>query len=130
MAGRTKGAPKTGGRVAGTPNKVTTDTIVQLREANMVIAKELTSDQMDALTPKEVMMRIMRTAYKSGHIPLALAAAEKCAPYIHARLQAVAVTADLRRRPHDFTDQELLALARDVSEDEEEEVPTKITDIN
>lgn len=72
MAGKKPGAPKTGGRQRGTPNKATAT-----REAEIAAA---------GLTPLEYMLSLMRDA--GADEAKRLDAAKAAAPYVHPRLNA------------------------------------------
>lgn len=69
---------KTGGRLAGTPNRRT--------QAAQAMIAALSADNM---TPLEVMLACMRAAAQQGHAALAVDFASKAAPYVHPRLQAI-----------------------------------------
>lgn len=77
--GKIKGAPKTGGRSKGTPNRVT-----EKREAEIAAS---------GLTPLDFMLAILRNEAMS--FDARFAAAEKAAPYCHAKLAAVSVGGDV-----------------------------------
>lgn len=71
-----KGAPKSGGRKPGTPNKRTAETQKMIEESG--------------LTPLEFMLSIMRN--DENEPAQRLAAANMAAPYVHARLSSVDAT--------------------------------------
>ena len=77
------GAPKTpgSGRKKGVPNKKT---------AAMIAAVEASG-----LTPLEVMLQNMRGALAQGNSEFAQSCARDAAPYIHSRLSAMEVKADV-----------------------------------
>jgi hypothetical protein len=75
---RAKGTPKSGGRSKGTPNKVT-----ERREAEIAAS---------GLTPLEYMLGILRDPKQDQSARFA--AAEKAAPYCHAKLAAVTIGGD------------------------------------
>lgn len=106
--GRPKGIPKTGGRKKGTPNKVT---LAQVRAFSELGKEALPDSVLKAMKPVDVLLMVMRKAVKAGNMPVALQAAEKAAPYCHARLQNVSLDATVRRGASDFSDAELAALA-------------------
>ena len=129
--GKLPGAPKTGGRVKGSLNKSTVNQMMSMNEAFKEIASELTRAEVDNISPKDVLLRIMRAAFNAGNINLAMAAAEKASPYCHARLANTTMEATIKRAPSDFSDAELLALAGRVSADEEDDVePAKRPIVN
>lgn len=68
-----KGAPKTGGRTPGTPNKKTAETQAAVEASG--------------LTPLEYMLQVMRNDEEDS--PRRLAAAAAAAPYVHAKLASV-----------------------------------------
>lgn len=139
--GRPRGLPKSGGRQKGSLNKTTTAMRQAAREALLSHRREqaaekreravaeraereahdaverdaggamLSSEQASELSPRDVMLRVMRIAIDQGNIPLALAAADKVAPYVHQRLAQTEVNATVRRSLEEFTTAELMALA-------------------
>lgn len=74
-----KGAPKSGGRKPGTPNKRTAETQKMIEESG--------------LTPLEFMLSIMRN--EENEPAQRLAAANMAAPYVHARLSSVEMNANV-----------------------------------
>lgn len=86
---------KTGGRMAGTPNKRTAEAAA--------LAAELTKE---GASPLEVMLACMRFAFTAGDAELAVDFAAKAAPYVHPRLSAVEL--DLKG----LSDEELRDAAR------------------
>jgi hypothetical protein len=58
------------------------------RKWKMVIISELTDEQIDALSPADVLSLIMRTALRKGDLVLALDAASALAPYRHRQMGA------------------------------------------
>jgi hypothetical protein len=91
------GARKGAGRPLGSANKKT-------REIADRAAKE-------GITPLEVMLSIMRTAFETDDRETAMDAAAKCAPYIHARLSSVDLKATVKKTTAELTRDELLAIA-------------------
>lgn len=71
-----KGAPKTGGRTPGTPNRKTLETQQAVEESG--------------LTPLEYMLQVMRDPGEDS--PRRLAAAQAAAPYVHAKLSSIELT--------------------------------------
>lgn len=118
--GRPRGLPKTGGRRKGTRNKVDVELAQAAREALVAKKREqaaereardaMLSEQAAELSPRDVMLRVMRIAIDQGNIPLALAAADKVAPYVHQRLAQTEVNATVRRNVEEFSTAELMAL--------------------
>ena len=105
MAGRKKGTPKTGGRKAGTRNKKTAELIKAVEDSG--------------ITPLDYMLSILRDEEKPESVRLQ--AAKDSAPYVHQRLQAIALdTGDFKKRPVDqLSDKELeevIAAARELKE--------------
>jgi hypothetical protein len=78
-----KGHPRWGGKQKGTKNVKTT---ARERLLQQVIAAALTPEQAAELMPLEIMRAVMRDRYRAGDYDGALLAAEKAAPYCHARL--------------------------------------------
>ena len=93
MAGRKKGGPKTGGRKAGTRNKRT--------------AAQIKAVEDSGITPLDYMLSILRDEEKPESVRLQ--AAKDSAPYVHQRLQAIALdTGDFKKRNADqLSDKEL-----------------------
>ena len=93
MVGRKKGTPKTGGRKAGTRNKRTAAQIKAVEESG--------------ITPLDYMLSILRDKKNSESVRLQ--AAKDAAPYVHQRLQAIALdTGDTSKRPAEqLSDKEL-----------------------
>ena len=127
MAGRPAGTPKTGGRQKGSVNQATlyaSVSNVKTPAAAMSLLADMTAGERARVQPKEILLRIMRVAAEAGNLPVAMAAAEKAAPYCHAKLSNMELNATVRRAASDFTDAELLALAgrskpsQDLLEDE------------
>lgn len=73
-----RGAPKTGGRRAGIPNKKT-----QLLQDKVVKA---------GLSPLEFLIQVMNDTEQTHH--LRVDAAKAAAPYVHSRLAQIQVTGD------------------------------------
>ena len=117
--GRLPGSPKVGGRQKGSLNKATIERKMSIEEAYKNLAAELSQSQKDSISPRDLLVRIMRAAVEAGNITLALAAAEKAAPYFHPRLANTTVDATIKRAPSDFSDAELLALAGNMTDVEE-----------
>jgi hypothetical protein len=77
-----QGHKKTGGRKKGTPNKMTS------------LLKKRFQELMDSevkMTPLQAMLGILKIRVDQGDFEGALLAAEKAAPYVHARLNATDV---------------------------------------
>lgn len=73
MAGRKPGAPKTGGRVKGTPNKATAAKAAQIAASG--------------LTPLDYLLSIMRD--EKADEAKRIDAAKAAAPYVHPKRQPV-----------------------------------------
>jgi hypothetical protein len=82
--GRPKGTPKTGGRVAGTPNKATVQKAKAIALAHDAMG--MTAEDIAGLTPLDGMMLVMRWGVETKNPGVVLAAAQAAAPYVHARL--------------------------------------------
>lgn len=74
-----KGAPKTGGRTPGTPNKKTAETQRAVEESG--------------LTPLEFMLQVMRDPGAEMRERMTMAAA--AAPFVHARLSSIEMNANV-----------------------------------
>src|ERR1700761_6019413 len=77
---------KTGGRQKGTPNKRIAQLEARVAEAGARATEGLSSSQIVAMTPLEVLLQSMRLEAESGHWRMAASIAEKAAPYMHAKL--------------------------------------------
>ena len=117
---RKPGGPKTGGRQKGTPNKNTVQREIAFAQVRASALSDLTPEEIAVIQPREVMLLVMRTALQANNAAVALVAAEKAAPYIHARLSNVEMHATVRRNATDFSDAELAALAGADGGDESE----------
>jgi hypothetical protein len=97
MAGRKPGAPKTGGRQKGTPNRATAAKAAEIAATG--------------LTPLDYMLDMLRDT--SQPLPNRMWAAEKAAPFVHPKLAAVehSGTIDQRHTATDMTDEQLAAIA-------------------
>jgi hypothetical protein len=84
-----KGHPRWGGRKPGLSNLKLMRREAALSEA---IAAALTPEQVEALSPLEIMRSVMRSRYQRGDEAGALAAAALAAPFMHPRLQVSEVT--------------------------------------
>jgi hypothetical protein len=109
---RPKGLPKTGGRKKGTPNKTTAERREKAK------AKSLFGDDFQSalnelatarLTPLEVMHAVMFIRIGKADYAGAMEAAEKAAPYCHARLNAAEVKVS-----HSLSDRTSEQLAADI----------------
>jgi len=65
-----------------------------------------------AMSPKDVMLFVMRLAASSGWWFKSAEIAEKVAPYIHAKLASTVIDDQRRKMPNEFRDEELEALAQ------------------
>lgn len=94
---------KTGGRKPGTPNKVKKD----LFEA---IKATLSEDEIDRMSPAEILLHIARTALRNGQLILAASAAKDAAPYYNVRLAPKVIDAEASDQinPSDDSDPEIL----------------------
>lgn len=91
-----KGAPKTGGRTPGTPNRKTAETQKAVEESGM--------------TPLDYMLSVMRDPGEDS--PRRLAAAAAAAPYVHAKLSSVELTGKDGAPVETVTRVELVPLAK------------------
>lgn len=92
------GKRENAGRPKGQPNKKTQEQI-QAVEA-------------EGITPLEYMLRVLRD---EGQDPaVRLDAANKAAPYVHAKLSSVEMKADVTHKYEDMTDEELDQLIEDL----------------
>lgn len=84
--GRPKGLPKSGGRKAGTPNKLNAE-----KEAAIAAS---------GLTPLDYMLSLLRDEGESKEVRVDVAKA--AAPYCHARLQQTAMTVGVTQKLEDI----------------------------
>jgi hypothetical protein len=84
--GAPKGHPKAGGRVAGVRNKATREREAHLAE--VLIAEQLTDEEIASLSAVQVLMRIMRAEVLEGDRAGAKATAAILAPYQSAKLSS------------------------------------------
>jgi hypothetical protein len=78
----------------------------------MAAATEAIGDEAIAtMTPKDVMLFVMRLSARQGWWFKAAEIAEKVAPYIHAKLASTVIDDQRRRSAAQFSDEELMALA-------------------
>lgn len=75
-----------GGRKKGTPDKATAERQAAMRAAVAECFATMTPAEIEALSPKEIMLRAMHTAAKSGDVLLAVNIAERAAPYYDRKL--------------------------------------------
>ena len=125
MAGRLPGCKKTGGRVAGVPNKMTAAKVAGLLEAEKELGARLSEAEAKALKPLDVLLMVMRMALKAGNSQLAVACAEKSAPYCHARLSNMELQANVTRSVRDLSNEELMALVAEGNQQREDEPERK-----
>ena len=109
--GRPKGYPRTGGKQAGTPNKKVLQLFKKRENAFLKAAAHLTKEEVDAMSPLDIILRTMRICLKVGDWRTASTYAKEAAPYVHARLTNTTLDANVRRSAADYSDDELLALA-------------------
>lgn len=83
------------GRPLGSRNKRTVERIKATAKAIAEVRKDLTDAEINALTPLETMLMAMRASVISGDLVAALAAARDAAPYVHAKVQAIAPDAHM-----------------------------------
>jgi hypothetical protein len=91
FAGRPKGSPKTSGsgKRKGLMNRSTLEREQTLANALIVEFERLTPEQVESITPTDIMRLCALSAVKLGNWGLALMASEKWAPYVHPKLAAV-----------------------------------------
>ena len=107
MAGRRPGCVKTGGRVKGTLNRTTLEKISGLLDAERELGAKLSDAEAKGLKPLDVMLMVMRMALKAGNSQLAVACAEKSAPYMHPRLASTVIDTTIRKPLAAMSDTEL-----------------------
>lgn len=98
-----------GGRKKGTPDKATAARQAAMQAAVADCFATMSAAEIEALTPKEIMLRAMHAAAKNGDTLLAVNIAERAAPYYNSRL----TKADLTNR--DLTLEELVLRSLPVS---------------
>jgi hypothetical protein len=85
--GRPKGTQKTGGRVAGTPNRVNR----LVHEAKLIppgayAEVGLSPEVIESITPLQCMLFVMHKALEANNMALAMSCAAVAAPYVHPKL--------------------------------------------
>ena len=75
-----------GGRKKGTPDKATAARQAAMQAAVANCFASMTAAEIEALTPKEIMLLTMQAAAKNGDALLAVNIAERAAPYYNSRL--------------------------------------------
>ncbi len=102
------GGPRTGaGRKKGSSNKISAKAVIEKISAE------------DMKSPLEIMTHIMHQAFAEGDFEMALDAAHKAAPYMHAKLSESKIEATFRKKIEDMTDEELQYLSGDPNEEED-----------
>ena len=120
MAGR--GQPKTGGRKPGVQNKLTRAKQEGLLQAEREIGAKLSEAEVRGLKAVDVLAMVMRQALKAGHTQLAVACAEKLAPYTSPRLASSTMDATVRRKSiKELSDEDLAAMIGDVSDTDQDD---------
>jgi hypothetical protein len=84
--GGSKPGERRGGRAKGTPDKATAARQAAMAAAVADCFDSMTSEEIDVLTPAEVMLLAMRHAVRSRDILLAVNLAERAAPYFNRKL--------------------------------------------
>jgi hypothetical protein len=87
-----KPGERRGGRVAGTPNKATVVRQEMLADVTAKAIEDLTAEQIDRLSPLDIMLMAMRASAKAGNLTAAAAAAKEAAPYVLPKLASTTVT--------------------------------------
>lgn len=107
-----KPGERRGGRSLGTKDKTTEARDKRLADA-MAAATEAVGDAaINAMSPKDVMLFVMRLAASAGWWFKAAEIAKEVAPYIHAKLANTVIDDQRKKDPTDFRDDELEALAQ------------------
>lgn len=86
---RQRGGSRPGaGRPAGRRNKKTVEKEIALKGAVDDTVARLTKDEIEKFSPLEVLLLVMRLQLQAGNLSGALAAADRAAPFVHARLSS------------------------------------------
>ena len=85
-----------GGRKKGTPDKATAARQAAMQAAVADCFATMTAAEVEALTPKQVLLLAMQAAVRNGDVLLAVNIAERAAPYYDAKItKAEVATRDL-----------------------------------
>ena len=84
----------------------------KVAEVKAVVFGALTKVEISLLTPRDIFRMVAHAAVELGDLAFMLKAASDWAPYEHPKLTSTTLDATVRRTAADFTDDELLALAR------------------
>ena len=107
-----KPGERRGGKQVGTKNAATVKRENRLAQAMQAAADAIGDAALQAMSPKDVMLFVMRLSAKEGWWFKAAEIAKEVAPYIHPKLTSTTLDANVRRAVTDFNDDELEALAR------------------
>lgn len=101
-----------GGKAVGTRDAATLKREKRLAEALQAATDAIGDEAIRLMSPKDVMLFVMRLAAQQGWWFKAAEIAKEAAPYIHPKLTSTTLDANVRRAVTDFNDDELEALAR------------------
>jgi hypothetical protein len=85
MPAGAKPGERRGGRPPGGKNKSTVDRERRFADAEAAAIAALTPDEIDNITPEQVMILAMRTAVRGGNLVLAHKLGVDVAPYLHSK---------------------------------------------
>ena len=106
----TRGGPRKGaGRPPGSGTK--RQKVSKILERHADLMKQVISDDISKMTPLDVMLRAMALEASAGRWLSAASVASTAAPYVHPRLAAINLNANVKRNLDEFTDEELASIA-------------------
>jgi hypothetical protein len=91
----TKPTGRPPGRPPGRRNKKNDPHNKVIADARAKFMAGLTIDEIDVLTPLDIMLRIMRTAWRENDLVTVKEMAKEAAPYVHAKLSSTKVDANV-----------------------------------
>ena len=107
-----KPGEKRGGKPPGTKDRATVERENKIADAMKAASEAIGDAVLESMSPKDVLLFVMRLAAKQGWWFKAAEVATQVAPYIHAKLASTEIDDKRRRVPEEFDDAELEALAR------------------
>ena len=106
--------------------KRASDAALLMSNHAMSMAKDI-PPEIANLTPLQVMLKAMTLEAARNNWKQAAVFAEKAAPYVHPRLSAIDVNANVRRTIDEFSDEELIMLAGSSESSDGDETPDSFT---
>jgi len=122
------GARPGAGRPKGSKSqyKRASDAALLMSNHAMSMAKDI-PPEIANMTPLQVMLKAMTLEAARNNWKQAAVFAEKAAPYVHPRLSAIDVNANVRRTIDEFSDEELIMLAGASESADGDEAPDSFT---